>query len=74
MPIRVTTEEPQPPDDPRLSDVDEWGRSEHMRALVRQLYDPLYAKWFRVEWEGLEKIPTDGGALLGGQPRRGHPV
>ena len=20
--------------------------------------------WFRVEWEGLEKIPTDGGALL----------
>ncbi|MGP8058371.1 MAG: lysophospholipid acyltransferase family protein [Acidimicrobiales bacterium] len=64
VPIRVTTEEPQPPDDPRLSDVDEWGRSEHMRALVRQLYDPLYAKWLRVEWEGLEKIPTDGGALL----------
>jgi len=33
-------------------------------ALVRQLYDPIYSKWLRVEWEGLEKIPTDGGALL----------
>jgi 1-acyl-sn-glycerol-3-phosphate acyltransferase len=48
----------------RLSDVDEWGRSEHMRELARKLYDPIYRKWFRVEWEGLEKIPTDGGALL----------
>jgi 1-acyl-sn-glycerol-3-phosphate acyltransferase len=50
--------------EPRLSDVDEWGRSEHMRELARKLYDPVYRKWFRVEWEGLEKIPTDGGALL----------
>ncbi len=45
-------------------DVDEWGRSEHMRSLVRRLYDPIYRYWFRVEWEGLEKIPADGGALL----------
>ncbi|CAN5848065.1 lysophospholipid acyltransferase family protein [soil metagenome] len=50
--------------DPRRSDVDEWGRSEHLRALTRRLYDPMYRHWFRVEWEGLEKIPTDGGALL----------
>ena len=50
--------------DPRLSDVDEWGRSEHIRELARRLYAPLYDKWFRVEWEGLENIPTDGGALL----------
>src|SRR2546421_12901526 len=50
--------------DPRLGDVDEWGRSEHIRALARRLYDPLYRQLFRVEWEGLEKIPTDGGALL----------
>ena len=35
-----------------------------MRSLVRRLYDPMYRYWFRVEWEGLEKIPTDGGALL----------
>ena len=50
--------------DPRRSDVDEWGRSEHMREIARQVYGPMYRSWHRVEWEGLEKIPTDGGALL----------
>jgi 1-acyl-sn-glycerol-3-phosphate acyltransferase len=50
--------------DPRQSDVDEWGRSEHMRELARRVYRPLYEKWFRVEWEGLEHIPSEGGALL----------
>ncbi len=48
----------------RLSDVDEWGRSERMRSIARKVYDPVYRHWFRVEWEGLDKIPTDGGALL----------
>ncbi len=52
------------PDNPRLSDVDEWGRSEHVRSIIRRMYDPVYKHWFRVEWEGLEKIPTTGGALL----------
>jgi 1-acyl-sn-glycerol-3-phosphate acyltransferase len=52
------------PDTARRSDVDEWGRSENMRSLVRRLYDPVYRHWFRVEWEGLEKIPLHGGALL----------
>jgi 1-acyl-sn-glycerol-3-phosphate acyltransferase len=51
------------PDD-RISDVDEWGRSEHMRQIARRIYDPVYRRWFRAEWEGLENIPTDGGALL----------
>ncbi|MEI2640398.1 MAG: lysophospholipid acyltransferase family protein [Microthrixaceae bacterium] len=59
--------DPKPnPDDldaSRMSDVNEWGRSENMRALVRRLYEPIYKHWFRVEWEGLEKIPP-GGALL----------
>jgi len=50
--------------DPRLSDVDEWGRSERMRSISRRVYEPLYKHWFRAEWEGLEKIPTEGGALL----------
>jgi 1-acyl-sn-glycerol-3-phosphate acyltransferase len=50
--------------DPRRSDVDEWGRSERMRALARQIYGPLYDSWHRVEWEGLDRIPTEGGALL----------
>jgi 1-acyl-sn-glycerol-3-phosphate acyltransferase len=35
-----------------------------MRELARKLYDPLYRSWFRAEWEGLDKIPTRGGALL----------
>jgi 1-acyl-sn-glycerol-3-phosphate acyltransferase len=58
-------EAPEPLDDPlRLSDVDEWGRSENLRELLRTLYDPLYKHWFRAEWEGLEHIPRTGGALL----------
>ncbi len=51
-------------EDPRVGDVDEWGRSEHMRELTRRAFDPLYRRWFRAEWEGLEHIPADGGALL----------
>src|SRR5438034_7171027 len=48
----------------RLGDVDEWGRSEHVRELTRRLFDPIYHRWFRAEWEGLDRIPTTGGALL----------
>jgi len=48
----------------RLGDVDDWGRSERVRRLVRQLYEPVYRHWFRAEWEGLDKIPENGGALL----------
>ena len=57
------SEHATPQHDPRLSDVDEWGRSERMRALVRRLYAPVYERLFRVEWDGLEKIP-EGPALL----------
>ena len=64
VPIRIPPESPQVSDDPRRSDVDEWGRSERTRALARALYEPIYSKWFRAEWDGLEKIPTEGGALL----------
>jgi 1-acyl-sn-glycerol-3-phosphate acyltransferase len=51
-------------DDPRMSDVDEWGRSEQVREVVRRIYDPVYEHWFRVEWEGFDKFPAEGGALL----------
>jgi 1-acyl-sn-glycerol-3-phosphate acyltransferase len=61
---RPTVDQEPELDDPRLGDVDEWGRSERIRELARRLYDPLYRQWFRAEWEGLEKIPTEGGALL----------
>ena len=55
---------PEPLPDPRRSDVDAWGRSENMRSLARTIYGPIYRSWFRVEWEGLEKIPASGGALI----------
>ena len=64
VPIRVPAEDDDELEDPRLSDVDEWGRSERTRALTRAIYEPIYSKWFRAEWEGLERIPTEGGALL----------
>ncbi len=58
-------DEEAPVSDPaRLGDVDEWGRSENLRHLARRIYDPIYRRWFRAEWEGLEHIPADGGALL----------
>jgi 1-acyl-sn-glycerol-3-phosphate acyltransferase len=63
IPLRPTRE-PKAAPEPRRSDVDHWGRSETARALVARLYGPLYRHWFRVSWEGLEKVPADGGALL----------
>jgi 1-acyl-sn-glycerol-3-phosphate acyltransferase len=57
-------DEAEPLADPRLSDVDEWGRSERMRELVRKVYAPIYDSWFRVEWEHFDRIPTEGGALI----------
>jgi 1-acyl-sn-glycerol-3-phosphate acyltransferase len=64
VPLPPPADEPEELDDPRLSDVDDWGRSEHMRELARRIYAPLYEKWFRVEWEHLDRIPAEGGALL----------
>ncbi len=64
LPVRrEARDDPDDLGEGRVSDVNEWGRSEHMRSLVRRAYDPIYKHWFRVEWEGLEKIPP-GGALL----------
>lgn len=64
VPVPKPAPEPAPLEDPRRSDIDEWGRSERMRELARTLYGPMYERWHRVEWEGLEKIPKEGGALL----------
>ena len=50
--------------DRRAGDVDQWGRSERVRQQVRRAFSPIYDHWLRAEWEGLEKVPTTGGALL----------
>jgi 1-acyl-sn-glycerol-3-phosphate acyltransferase len=45
--------------------ITDWGRSERIERLVdRTLYGFLYHYWFRVEVEGVEHVPPDGGALL----------
>jgi len=64
VPLPSPAPDPEPLPNPRLGDVDEWGRSERMRSVARRLYDPVYRHWFRAEWDGLDKIPRHGGALL----------
>jgi 1-acyl-sn-glycerol-3-phosphate acyltransferase len=64
LPPIADAAEPEALRDPRTGDVDDWGRSEQVRAFVRKAYDPMYRHWFRAEWDGLDKIPAEGGALL----------
>jgi 1-acyl-sn-glycerol-3-phosphate acyltransferase len=45
-------------------EVDDWGRSERVFQLVEPALNFYYRYWFRVEQEGIENIPSDGGALL----------
>jgi 1-acyl-sn-glycerol-3-phosphate acyltransferase len=45
--------------------VTDWGRSERVEGLLdRTIYDFLYHLWFRCEVEGIENVPSEGGALL----------
>ena len=45
--------------------VTDWGRSERIEgALDATLSEFLYRYWFRVEVEGIDNVPADGGALL----------
>ena len=45
--------------------VTDWGRSERVEGFFdRTLVDFYYHLWFRCEIEGIENVPTDGGALL----------
>ena len=45
-------------------EVDDWGRSERVFSLMEPLLDFYYRYWFRVEVEGIDNVPADGGALL----------
>jgi 1-acyl-sn-glycerol-3-phosphate acyltransferase len=45
--------------------VTDWGRSERVEgALDATVSEFLYRYWFRVDVEGIENVPGDGGALL----------
>jgi 1-acyl-sn-glycerol-3-phosphate acyltransferase len=45
-------------------EVDDWGRSERVFQLVEPALNFYYRYWFRVEQEGVENVPSEGGALL----------
>jgi 1-acyl-sn-glycerol-3-phosphate acyltransferase len=44
--------------------VDDWGRSETAFQLADPILNFYYRYWFRVEVEGIENVPSAGGALL----------
>jgi 1-acyl-sn-glycerol-3-phosphate acyltransferase len=45
--------------------LNDWGRSERIEGLLdRTLVDFFYRYWFRCEIEGIENVPSSGGALL----------
>jgi 1-acyl-sn-glycerol-3-phosphate acyltransferase len=45
--------------------VTDWGRSERVESLLdKTVYEFLYHYWFRCDVEGIEHIPSVGGALL----------
>jgi 1-acyl-sn-glycerol-3-phosphate acyltransferase len=44
--------------------LDDWGRSERVLERLEPVLDFYYRNWFRVETEGVEHVPSDGGALL----------
>jgi 1-acyl-sn-glycerol-3-phosphate acyltransferase len=45
-------------------EVDDWGRSERVYRLMEPLLNFYYRYWFRVDVEGIENVPSNGGALL----------
>ena len=44
--------------------LDDWGRSERVFDALQPVLDFYYRYWFRVEVEGIENVPSEGGALL----------
>lgn len=45
--------------------LDDWGKSERVEELFdRTVYEFYYRLWFRCEVEGVENVPSEGGALL----------
>jgi 1-acyl-sn-glycerol-3-phosphate acyltransferase len=45
--------------------IDDWGRSERIEGIYdRYLLEFFYRYWFRCDIEGIENVPSAGGALL----------
>jgi 1-acyl-sn-glycerol-3-phosphate acyltransferase len=67
----VAEREPEPDLRPYLAPIEterqvtDWGRSERVEGFFdRTLIDFYYNLWFRTEVEGIEHVPSEGGALL----------
>ena len=45
-------------------EVDDWGRSQRVFDLIEPLLDFYYRYWFRADVEGIENVPSEGGALI----------
>ncbi len=52
------------PADEEGRSIDDWGRSEDVIARMEPLLNFYYRYWFRVEVEGIENVPSEGGELL----------
>jgi 1-acyl-sn-glycerol-3-phosphate acyltransferase len=52
-----------PRDADEVSRLDRWGRDPSDLTPIG-FFEAAYRSWFRVEWEGLEHLPAEGGALL----------
>src|SRR4051794_31594292 len=60
--LRELTDLLPAPEEGRM--LDDWGRSESFVSRLEPLLDFYYRYWFRVETEGIENVPSEGGALL----------
>lgn len=47
----------------RPDDFDRWGRGTR-GGLMDSVFEAAYRSWFRVEWEGMENLPREGGAMV----------
>jgi 1-acyl-sn-glycerol-3-phosphate acyltransferase len=45
-------------------ELDDWGRSQRVFDVMEPVLDFYYRYWFRVEQQGIENVPAEGGALL----------
>ena len=62
--IREQKRELLPPIEPERT-LNDWGRSERIEGLMdKTLFEFFYRYWFRAEVEGIENVPSEGGALL----------
>src|ERR671915_1739040 len=52
------------PKSDKSREVDDWGRSERVFNLVEPALNFYYRYWFRVDAQGVENVPSEGGALL----------